>query len=921
MAPTPFPLADTLPADPAVLRGTLPNGLTYYIRANAKPEKRAELRLAVNAGSVLEDDDQRGLAHFVEHMAFNGTAHFAKHELTDFLESIGMRFGPDLNAYTSFDETVYMLHVPTDSFAVLDKAFLILRDWASGLTLEGEEIDKERGVILEEWRLGRGADARIDDKHHPVVYWGSRYGQRLPIGDPAVIEHCPHEALRRFYRDWYRPDLMAVVAVGDFDPAQIKVLIERHFADLEPPTDPREREAFPVPDHDSLLCVVATDPEATRTEVSVHVKRPRRAVVTGKDFRQRLVETLCLGILTQRLQERTTEADPPFILASAEDWPIARTKDAVVLSATVRDGGLLRGLEALLGEERRVALLGFTDTELERQKRVLLRDAERRLAERDKTDSWMWVWPCVRSFLRQDPLLDVEFRYRFMVDYLPTVTLEEVNAAFARLREGSRVITVGAPSSSEPLPTEDEILGFVASLERRDAKAYSDSLPAPVLMDERPAPGRILEERFLEEVDAVEWTLSNGVRVVLKPTDFQNDEILFSSFSLGGLSLVPDSLYVPAVTATEVVTECGVGPFSRVQLDKVLAGSVVRVNPTIGSTVEGIEGSCSPRDLEKALQLVHLYFTAPRADSQAFASMLTRWEDRLKHRSLSPEQAFSDTVTVTITQYHPRFTPWTIERVREMDLGRSLAFFRDRFADASDFTFVFVGAVDPDTMRPLVEAYLGSLPDLRRGETWRDVGPTRPSGVVEKEVRRGVEKKSLVRLAFPGPFAWSVAEVHRVRSMARALQIILRERIREDLGGTYGIGVWPSIQRFPREECIVWISFGCNPDRVDELVGAVFEEIFKVQQDGPDSLTFAKVKEGQRREFERNLKENRFWLDALYEAYLNGIPLGEILAYPRLIDALTADDIRQAARERFPQGRYVKVVLYPAGELPTDSRL
>lgn len=908
----PIALGDTIPRDPAAITGVLPNGLTYVIRPNAKPEKRAELRLAVNAGSVLEDDDQLGLAHFLEHMAFNGTEHFAKHELTDFLESIGMRFGPDLNAYTSFDETVYMLQVPTDSAELVDKAFLILRDWAGRMLLEDEEIDKERGVILEEWRLGRGAEARIDDKHHPVVYHGSQYAKRLPIGDPKVIEHCSYETLRRFYRDWYRPDLMAVIAVGDFDPADIQRLIEEHFGDMPRQEAPRERTLFPVPDHDSLLCVVATDKEATRTQVSLYHKRERLPVRTGIDFRRRLVENLHYGMLNQRLEERTKEPDPPFVWAFSGNWSIARTKDSHTLVAAVRDGGLERGLEALVGEAIRARLHGFTDTELDRQKRILLRNAERAYAERDKTESGRLVWPYVGQFLRGDPSPGPQFIYAFYEQYLPTVSLEEVNSLSGEWTEGSRVLTVGAPDSpNNPLPSEQELISLVKEIERRNLEAYADSLPAQDLMADLPRPGTIAGERALDAVGAVEWTLANGIRVVLKSTDFKNDEIVFSAFSPGGHSLVPDSLIIPATAACDVVEECGVDGFTSIQLRKIMAGSLVSVRPTLSDAFEGFSGSCSPRDLEKAFQLIYLYFTAPRRDSSAFLAYRARQEEYVKRRSSEPYEVFRDTLSVTLNQYDYRQRPWSPELIEELDLERSLAIYRDRFADASDFTFVFVGALDLETTRPLVRTYLASLPDLDRMETWRDLTPERPRGVVAKEVRRGVEKKSQVALVFPSGLRWSTTTVHRIRSMATALQIRLRERVREEMSGTYGIGVWPSLTRYPREECLTWISFGCDPHRVDELVAAVLDEISAMQESGPDSLLLTKVKEGQRRQFEKNLKENQFWQVALHNAYLHGQPVEEILDYPTLVESLSADDIRNAARACFDQARYVKTVLYP----------
>jgi zinc protease len=592
--------------------------------------------------------------------------------------------------------------------------------------------------------------------------------------------------------------------------------------------------------------------------------------------------------------------------------PIARTKEAYTLTATVRDGGLSRGLVALLRETARVVRHGFTETELERQKRIAQRGMERSYLERDKTESNHLVWAYVGHFLRGDASVGIDFGYRFYRDYLPGITLDEVNALSHQWTKGSRVVAVGAPEAHDtPLPGASEIAELIHAAELAEVDAYTDTLPSDCLMVRPPAPGSVVEERNLADVDAVEWTLSNGIRVVLKPTDFKNDEILFSAFSPGGLSLVPDSLIIPALTACNIVSECGVGSFNKTQLDKLLAGSLVRLWPNLSEAFEGFEGSCSPQDLEKALQLVHLYFTEPRADSTAFLAYRARQEEYVTKRGAEPGEVFQDTVTVTINQHHPRSRPWTPELLGELDLETSLNVYRDRFADASDFTFVFVGALDLPMARPLVETYLASLPDRDRTESWRDVGPNRPAGVVAKEVHRGMEPKSRVTLAFPSALAWSTEAVHHVRSMAGVLQIMFRERIREELGGTYGVGIWPGPSRYPREECLSWISFGCDPDRADELVTAVFEEISRLQTDGPDSTDLAKVKEGQRRQFEKNLQENRFWQQALHNSYLHGEPVARILAYPELVDSLTAEDIREAAVTHLDGSRYVKVVLYP----------
>ncbi|HEX9935001.1 MAG TPA: pitrilysin family protein, partial [bacterium] len=516
-----------IPTDSSFVVGRLDNGFTYYIKANRRPEKRAELRLAVNAGSVCEDDDQRGLAHFVEHMAFNGTAHFQKQELVDYMESIGMRFGPEVNASTGFDETLYQLFVPTDSLPVLEKGFLILEDWAQGVSFEDEAIDKERGVVVEEWRLGRGANARIRDRQFPVLLHGSKYADRLPIGEKAVIDTFHHETLRRFYRDWYRPDLMAVIAVGDFDPVEIEALVRRHFSNLPRPTLSRVRELYAIPDHDETLYAIASDPEATGASVSLYVKRPLEAEATLSDFRRSLIEELLDGMMNQRLDELTKSADPPFIFGLSGNGRMLRTKSVTLLSATVEENGIERGLEALLTESRRVREFGFTQTELDRQKADLLRLTERAYDEQDKTESSVFTDRAVDRFLEDRALPGAAAALRLTRLLLPTILLEDVSG-FARgsITRANRVILASAPKKEGVrIPTESDIVAVAGRVEAAPLAAYLDRVSDRPLLETDLPPGRIIRTRFFPSIRTTEWTLSNGTRVVLKPTDFKNDQV------------------------------------------------------------------------------------------------------------------------------------------------------------------------------------------------------------------------------------------------------------------------------------------------------------------------------------------------------------------------------------------------------------
>jgi zinc protease len=907
-----------LPVDPSVTVGTLQNGLRYYIRANKRPENRAELRLVVNAGSVLEDDDQRGLAHFVEHMAFNGTLRYPKQALIDYLERIGMRFGPDINAYTGFDETVYSLQVPTDSVGVLETAFEILEDWAHQLVFDAEMIDSERGVVIEEWRLGRGAAARMFDKQFPILFKNSAYAERLPIGSVEVLESFEHEALMRYYQDWYRPDLMAVVAVGDFDSGMIEGLVRRHFEQMPSLPQPRSRSLFPVPDHDETLVAVATDKEATESRVSIYYKQPLRAEGTIESYRQLMVERLYNSMLNDRLFELTQRPTPPFLYASSGQGKLIRSKEVYVLGAGVEDGRVEPGLAALLTEGERVARYGFTSTELERHKREVLRWMEHAHLEREKTNSAVYAFEYVQAFLGNDPIPGIELEYLLHQEMVPDIQVEEVNRlAREWLTDRNRVILVNSPDKEGlPVPSEQDLLAVFEAVRGSDIGPYVDSVDDAPLVAEGPAPGTIVEERVFDAVGVTLWRLSNGARVILKPTDFKEDEILFRASSPGGTSLAPDADYVAASTAAEVVSASGLDRFSVVDLQKKLSGKAVSLSPDIGPLYEGLSGSASPEDLATLFELIYLTFRAPRRDTTAYLAFRTQVDAVLANRDASPTAAFGDTLKVTLAQHHFRERPATIEVYQEMDLDKSFEFYQDRFADASDFTFVFTGSFQVEMMRPLVTQYLAALPSTGREETWRDVGIRPPEGVVQKAVYRGLEPRSQTYVLFTGPFEYTRTNRHLIRSLSEVLQIRLREKLREDLAGTYGVSVGATTERDPVPAFAVSVSFAADPDRLDDLVKQVFAEIDSLKVFGPNQEYIQKVQEAQRRSRETSLKQNNYWLYQLLYADRFGTHPSEILTYESLIEALTADMIAHAASRYLPRNNYIRVSLYPQTHAP-----
>ncbi len=907
-----------LPVDPLVTVGRLQNGLRYYIRANKRPDNRAELRLVVNAGSVQEDDDQRGLAHFIEHMAFNGTLRYPKQALIDYLERIGMRFGPDINAYTGFDETVYSLQVPTDSAEVLETAFEILEDWAHQLVFDPEMIDGERGVVIEEWRSGRGAEARMFDKQFPVLFKNSVYAERVPIGSVEVLEGFDHDALVRYYRDWYRPDLMAVVAVGDFDMDVIEGLVRRHFEQIPSVPEPRFRKLFPVPDHEETLVAVATDKEATDSRVSIYYKQPLRGEGTIEAYRQLIVERLYNSMLNDRLFELTQRPTPPFLYASSGQGKLIRSKEVYVLGAGVEDGRVEAGLAALLTEAERVARYGFTSTELERHKREVLRWMERAHLEREKTNSAVYAFEYVQAFLENDPIPGIELEYRLHQEMVPEIRLEEVDRlAREWLADSNRVILVSAPDkASLPVPSEQDLLAVFKAVKRSDIASYVDSVDEAPLVAEVPAPGTIVEERVFAAVGVTTWRLSNGARVILKPTDFKEDEILLRASSPGGTSLASDTDYIAASTAAEVVSAGGLDRFSVVDLQKKLAGKVVSLSPDVDPLYEGLTGSASPDDLATLFELIYLTFRAPRRDTTAYLAFRTQVNALLANRSASPTAAFGDTLKVTLAQHHFRERPSTVQVYQEMDLDRSFEFYQDRFADAGDFTFVFTGSFQVEMMRPLVTQYLASLPSTGRQESWRDVGIRPPEGVVQKAVYRGLEPRSQTYIIFTGPLEFTRANRHLVRSLSEVLQIRLREKLREELAGTYGVSVGATTEKDPVPAFSVSVSFAADPDRLDDLVTQVFAEIDSLRIRGPEPGYIQKVQEAQRRGRETNLKQNSYWLYQLLYADRFGTDPSEILTYESLIEALTAEAIGRAARRYLPKDNYIRVSLYPQTYVP-----
>src|SRR5215471_15745762 len=907
-------LSDSIPVEREITIGRLPNGVRYYVRANSRPEKRAELRLVVKAGSVLEDDDQQGLAHFVEHMAFNGTAHFPKNDIIKFIESLGMRFGADINAETNFDQTVYMLTVPTDKPEVMDKAMLVLEDWAHNVSFETSEIDKERGVVMEEWRLSRGAGARMTDKLFPILLKGSRYADRIPIGKPEIIQSSNPDAIRKFYKDWYRPDLMAVVAVGDFNKTAVENLIKADFGSIPAASSPRPRPEYDVPDHDGSVYAIATDKEVTSTSVSISNIIPSRKQGTYGVYRQDLVDELFSSMLSSRLSEIAQKPDAPFLAARADRSPfITPKKDEAELGARVQENGIEKGLDALVTEVERVARFGFTATELDRQQQNLLRAYERLVVEDQNRQSNDRADEYVRNFLTGEPLPGAELEQALHQRFLPEISLQEINALARQwFTDRNRIVEIVAPEKSGlVIPAESKLAAVIRDARNKEVTPYVDQVTSTALLENPPSGGTVVKTQTKGALDITEWELSNGVKVVLKPTTFREDEVMFRATSPGGTSLASDADYIPANFAAQVVSAGGVGKFSAIDLGKALTGKVANASAFIGETEEGMSGSGSRKDLETMFQLIYLRFTQPRADAQRVSVLSTQAKTQLANQTVAPEYAFAEALTNIMGQGHLRRQMTTPDTIDKWNLDKSLAFYKDRFADASDFTFVFVGSFDVATMKPLVERYLGGLPSTNHKETWKDIGARPPSGVIEKTVQKGIEPKSETAIVYTGPFQYD--PVHRItmNSMTEILQRRLLDSIREELGGTYSITVSPGMRRIPRPEYEISIEFGSDPQRVDGLVKRVFEEIEKLKTEGPNEKELADEKEALLRQFETSSKQNGFLLNQISAKYESGEDVAGLWQAPDLYRQLTAASIQQAAKTYLSNDNRIRVTLVP----------
>jgi len=901
--------------DPKIKIGKLSNGLTYYLRKNIEPKNRAELRLVVNAGSILESDQQLGLAHFVEHMAFNGTKNFKKQELVDFLEKSGVNFGADLNAYTSFDETVYELQVPTDSIQIFKKAMQILEDWAHQVSFEPVEIDKERGVIVEEWRLGRGADARLRDKFFPVILKGSQYAKRLPIGTKESIEKSPYSELTKFYKDWYRPDLQAVIVVGDIDIAETEKMIKDHFGKIPAAKTPKPRTKFGVPAFPETRASILTDAEQPYNVVQVYYLRPEiKASKTEKEYRASLIRNLFNQMISSRLEEIAQKPEAPFLFGSSSYGSFIGDKDAFSLIAVAKTAkDIEASIKTLLTENERVKQYGFAQTELDRAVKSTLSRIENMYNERDKTKSVELLQEYVRNYLKDESIPGIEKEFEMHQKYLPTIQLSEVNSLIKDwITTENRSVVITAPEKEKAdLMTADQV---TALLNKPIGKldAYVDKVTKGALLPVEPTAGKVVSEKKYPSIETTEWILSNGAKVILKPTQFKNDDVQFSAISWGGSSLYDDKDYVNAANASVIASIGGIGDFDIQALQKELAGKNCFVSTSVANYMQGLNGNSTTKDLETAFQWLHGYFVAPRKDANMFEVIKQQMKVQLANKDKDPASVFADSVNYIMGNYHPRRKPFSMETMQQLALDRAFEIYKERFSNAGQFTFTFVGNFELENIKTLVEKYIASLPSTNQKEQWRDVGIRYPKGVVSKVIRKGKEPKASVRLAFTGEVS-EISDLDEVQvgQLTKALAIKLREVLREDAGGVYGVGVGGGFNREPVNSYGITIQFGCAPENVDKLIALVMEEIKNTKANGVPAVNIEKVVAEQTRSLENDIKENSFWRFRLEQNFFRGTDPTQILQAADKIKLITVDKTKELANKLFNENNMVKLILLP----------
>jgi zinc protease len=910
-------LDQKLPVDPHVKIGKLSNGLTYYIRENKKPEQKVELRLVVNAGSVLEDENQQGIAHLNEHMAFNGTTNFKKNDIISFLQSIGVAFGNDLNAYTSFDETVYILPIPTDKPSNIEKGFQILEDWAHNVTYNNADIEGERPIVLEESRMGKGANDRMFRQIYPELFSGSLYASRLPIGIDSIVRNTSAENVKKFYKDWYRPNLMAVIVVGDIDPAKAEALIKKHFSGLKNPANERPRINPEVPAYGQSTAKVVTDKEATNYSFIVNYSAEKtHPSVTLADYKNDLVKSIFSSMLNQRLRELTQQENPPFIYASTYFASYARGYESFSASIGTGDPDSLVALKAFEKELERVKKYGFTKAELDRVKSDMLTSMERAYKEKDKTESGRYTSEYIRNFLTGEPIPGIEKELEYYKQLLPEITVEDVNAITKNIEKNSNqfiALTGPDPKAGEALPTPEAILAVREQVAKTDLKPYEEKVVSSDLLTTTPVAGKITGTKKNAVLGTTEFTLSNGTTVTLKQTNFKNDQILMSAIRPGGKNNYGVDDKYNAQYLVSVINAMGVGNFSPVDLKKSLSGKTVNVTPTFGSNSDGMSGSSSVKDVESMMQLMYLYFTQPRVDTSLFKSFVQKNKAQLAFLSANPQVVFIDSFYNALYHNSP-LAPIAVPKAAyfdQLNLDRIMEIYKERFGDANGMHFTFVGSISEDSIRPLLEKYIASLPATSKAFHFTDNKLRPANGKLSVNVNKGKEQKALILAVYTGEVPYSEELELKADAISEILNIRIIEELREKIQGIYGGGTQAQFEKIPYSHYTFFLQLPCGPEKVDTLLLAANEEIQNLIKNGPSKENLEKVKQQWKEQHKVNVKENGTWLSELQNIYFVGQNPEYFINYEKYVDALTQKDIQEAAQLLLSTKNVVTGILRP----------
>jgi zinc protease len=908
------------PMDPDIKMGRLENGLTYFIRKNKEPEKRVSFYIIQNVGSILENDDQNGLAHFLEHMAFNGTSNFPGKGIINGLEKHGVAFGRNINAGTSFDETVYNLsNVPVDARPdLIDTCLLILNDWADFIKLEEKEIDLERGVILEEWRTGEDATTRmIYKKVLPVLSKGSKYAIRDVIGDPEIIKNFSYNTLRSFYHDWYRTDLQAIAVIGDINVDEVESKIKALFSKLEKVNNPPERYYSKIPYHKETYFVLATDKEAPSTSVSV-IKLSDNVPPEERNLqylRNSILIQLMNSMMSARISELLQKGNPPFVSGSVSFGGYVRKHDAFSISAGARQNEEALALEAIYTEAERAKRYGFGKPELDRAKARNLSNLENTAKQKDKISNDTYASWVVQYFLSGEPATSADFDLEFFKKVADGITAEEISGKFRELMgEDNRTIIVqGLEGENIKHLSEQEAIDIINKVKNSTLTPYEDKVAAESLISEVLKGSPIVKSVPLPQFDAVEWTLANNIKVVYKKADFEKDNIILSAFSFGGISKINDDNVLPASLMPALIGSYGAGDYDNITLQKLLSGKKASVSLSLSEVTESISGTSTPKDFETMMQLLYLRLAKPRFDQEAHNATITRFAAIIANQEKAPDKIISDSITLITTGYHPRSVLLTKAGIEKITLEQVKEIFSDRFPGADEFTFFIVGNIDKEQLVPMVEKYIGSLPAANRKESWIDRKVDQPEGKIVREIPLTLTiPKSKVVISFSNDLKYIPHNYLGLQVLSGILDIVYTEKVREDEGGTYGVGVSLSSQKRPSEKGEGYITFDCDPARAANLKAIIYRELDNIIASGPSQENLDKAVLNILKTREESKKHNSYWSTTLSRYYSYGINSDDPKNYEDILKSFTVNDIKKIAGKMFKKADVVDLIFKPA---------